>query len=291
MARATRTARLTGDAGVSLAELLVVVAILAFTVAAVYGVHQVIQRSTLSGMAAEDAQLQARAILDRIVLDMRLIAAGRATKTGAITAADATSITFEGDIDTTPEANGSAVRVGTLDATGQLDVAGTSSVAAGATSVTLTDAVSISCGSTLTLTDGPIAESLGVAATNCKDASNPNRVTLTSATSTSYPVGTLVTTPEKVSYNWYGVGSGILCRKLGADCPTAPPASGSDDIVATGVTSFKLSYYASGSTTPMTTIDLGAIRAIEVEISIRSQVGDQAFTRMLQATVRPRNLF
>ena len=87
------------EAGFSLAELVVVVAILGFVMAAIVGIYLVTQRSTLVAGAAEDAQVLARAVLDQVASDLRLINSSRSTATGAITAATATSITFLGDID------------------------------------------------------------------------------------------------------------------------------------------------------------------------------------------------
>lgn len=272
-ARAARA----GDAGFSLTELLIVVAILAFSLAAVFGVYQVTQRSTQSSIAGEEAQVQLRAVLDRIAADLRMLGAGRATSSGALASADSTSIEFDGDVDSTLSASGSPVTV-----------SDDPQVNSGSTTITVTDAINIECGRTITFTDGPIKESLTLAA-SCKSG---NTLTVTSGLQSYYPKGSYVNTPETISYRWYGSSSGLLCRKTGGSCPAAAPAADSEDVVATGVTNFALTYYANQSTTPMSSpIDRDDVRAIKVAISLRGASGDQAVTRKMDISVRPRNFF
>src|SRR5436853_6541131 len=112
------------EAGFSLAELLVTIAVLGLIMAAVLGIYMVTQRSTSIGTAAEDAQVVTRVTLETIVTDLQLINAGRPTSAGAITTATSTSLTLLGDVDND-----------TLDATGNNATVNTTDAAAGATQV------------------------------------------------------------------------------------------------------------------------------------------------------------
>lgn len=279
------------QAGFSLAEVLIVVAVLGFAMTAVVGIYQITQKTTLIATAGEDAQVQARAVLAQLGADLRLINAGRAavapTAAGAITAASQTTLTFLADTH------------GGLNPSGNL-ISLSSAVAAGVTSVTLNDATNINCGASITLADGPIAESHTTASTGCKTG---NAVTLGQATFTDYPAGAYVNGVDTAYWSWDS-GTQYLCRKVNTACGGTPSAWDPDnDIIATGVTSFQLTYLDSanaclsalasctGYGTTNATNNRDLIRAIRVRITIRSQSGDQQVSRAMEVSMRPRNLF
>ncbi len=94
--------RYTKAEGYTLVELLIVTAIVGMVAAAIFGVYQVSQDIYTRATALEDAQLGARAGLDRMASELRLIGAYWSGATGAgpaITAATATSISFQADVD------------------------------------------------------------------------------------------------------------------------------------------------------------------------------------------------
>lgn len=97
--------RYTKAEGYTLVELLIVMAIVGMVAAAILGVYQVSQDIYIRATALEDAQLGARAGLDRMASELRLIgsywvgAPCGLPNCPAITAATATSITFLADVD------------------------------------------------------------------------------------------------------------------------------------------------------------------------------------------------
>ena len=79
---------ISGEDGFTLTELLIVIAILGMVAAAVVGVSQVSQQTYTRAASLEDAQLGARAGLDRMATELRLIGAywsGATDATDAIT--------------------------------------------------------------------------------------------------------------------------------------------------------------------------------------------------------------
>ncbi len=307
-------AQLKREAGFTITELLIVAAILAFTMAAVVGIYQVTQKSTLFASAGEDAQLTTRAVLDRLTADLQLINSGRVTSLGAITNATASSITFLADFDNTLDAAGNLITVATCGSeppycapanAGQVTVA-----AAPSTNLQAL----FPCGSSVTLADGPIMETHPLA--SCPSTPvTANTLTLAAGERlfTYYPGNSLVRSVNTVSYTWEPA-TGNLCRNVGGACPTPaasatlPPTSAFLDsqTIASGVKNFQLTYRDStGATIPnplpspypppagltLTQTQLFAIRAISVSISVQSQTGDQIVSRTMSVSVRPRNLF
>lgn len=276
-------ARNKAEAGFTVVEVVVVAASLAFIMAAVLGIYQVTQRSTLFATAGEDAQLTARAVLNRLTADFQLVNAGRAypVTLGAITAASATSITFLGDVDNTLDANGNFITLNAQANAGDT----TLPVTAPASGTDLTKL--FPCGSSVTIADGPVMESHPLKATGCVSG---NTLTLAESLLTWYPSGSLIRSVETVSYAWE-LATGNLCRSVNAACPTpaakAPSAFTDAQTLATGVTNFQLTYLDSNGNSTNT---LDAIRAAQVVINVSTQSGDQSVTRNMEVTARPRNL-
>ncbi len=293
-------ARLKAGAGFTFVELLIVTAIVGMVMAAVVGIYQVTQRSTLFATAGEDAQLTARAVLGGLATDLRLINTipfvipAPPAPLPAITVATATSITFLGDVDNTVDATGQPI---TLNAY----------TAAGATALTVnppaagTDLSTLfPCGAYVTIADGGVMESHLLAANNCVTGN-----TLTSATAlqtyypgstgaSATPLGSIIRSWEQVTYAW-DPGSQSLCRAVNTTC-VAPYADQTiapgvaRQVIATGVTNFQLTYLDAAGNTLGNPPPLGSIRAVRVVISVFTQSGDQSVTRSMEVTVRPRNL-
>jgi len=260
------------EAGFSLAELVVVVAILGFVMAAIVGIYLVTQRSTLVAGAAEDAQVLARAVLDQVASDLRLINSSRSTATGAITAATAASITFLGDIDSSTIIGGNEA---TLAATaGQGD-----------TSVGVTSSAGFSVGDQLFVEDGPVYENqpiIGIAG---------NTLTLGGGLSTWYARGSIMRSVKTVTFTW-DAATGTLCRNANGPClaPFAPNL-----VIASGVMNFQLTYW-SGASPPSQILALttqatrDTVRQIRAQITTQSRVGDQTVRRAMAIAAKPRNL-
>lgn len=292
--------QLKSETGFTLIELLIVTAILGVTMAAVLGIYQVTQRSTFFATAGEDAQVVVRAVLDRVTADLQLLNAGNATSTGAITVAtpNATATTFE-FLAPVRQVAENLLDVGdTLDSSGNF-ITVAAYAAVDAPSITVNNASVISCGTTITIADGPISEARELApgtATNanaCKSGTGNNTLALTTKLTTYYPIGSFVRSVETVSYRWdgppppAGTGSGKLCRSVGSACPTSGLYS-DPQLLAENVTKFQLTFLDSANP-PNSTTDLGLIRAVRVEVSVASKSGDQTVSRTMRVTVRPRN--
>ena len=260
------------EAGFSLAELLVVVAILGLVMAAVVGIYQTTQSSTFVAAAGEDAQVVARAVLDQVASDLRLINASRSTATGAITAATATSITFLGDID-------ASTIIGGTDAT----------LAArakqGDTTVSVTSSAGFSVGDQFYVDDGAVYENqpiVGIAG---------NALTLGGGLGTWYSQGSIVRSVKTVTFAW-DAATGTLCRSVSGPClaPFAPNL-----IIASGVTNFRLTYWA-GAIPPNEILDLTTqanrdrVREIRAQITTQSRAGDRTVGRVMAISAKPRNL-
>lgn len=264
--------RFKAEAGFSLTELLVVVAVLGIVLTAVLGILQVTQRATLFASAGEDAQVTARAALNQLATDQRLINRGRPTSPGAIIAASATSITFLSDIDND-----------TQDAAGN-DATLTAPANIGATTVLVSSATGFSVGELLSIADGPIAETQPITAIA------GTALTLGAGLTASYPVGSIVRSVETVTYAW-DPATRALCRNVGGPCVAPFP---NNLVIATNITGFQLTYFNSAGAVipnPTTQAARDAIREVRIQLTSLAQSGDQTVSRIMAVTVRPRNFF
>lgn len=258
--------------GYTLVELLIVMAIVGLVAAAVLGVYQVSQDIYIRATALEDAQLGARAGLDRMTSELRLIGAYWSGATGAgsaITAATATSISFMADVngDTVVNNAETTVAAGTTASGATVQVSGTALQADDAFNVyqqspALNDYVYIANG----------------AKREVKQISVLVGTTLTlvaPALTTTYPAGSLVRSVETVTYNF---AANSLTRSVGG--------SGNDTIID-NVTGLTLTYLDANG------INLGAapppasIREIQMSLTTQGADGSR---RTMTSRVRPRNL-
>jgi prepilin-type N-terminal cleavage/methylation domain-containing protein len=283
------------QAGYSLAELLVVVAVTGFLMAAVFTIYQVTQRTAFRASGSEASLVQARAIVDKFGGDFRMVGAARNLYSAPISAATGTSLTFQGDIDNTLATDYSPVTVSG------------SQVNANAASMTVSDATNILCGTDITLADGPVTETHTLPAagcktgntitfgtTNCPDASGAGG----DRPCTFYPVGSFVYTVETIYWVW-DAASGNLCRKINTACNATPSLWDQDnDVIASGVTNFSLTYLdrtgttlaMSGTPPALPTTSYSSVRAVRVSVTVSGQSGDQTVTRQMELTARARAL-
>jgi prepilin-type N-terminal cleavage/methylation domain-containing protein len=259
-----------GQKGYSLAELLVVVAIFGMISAAVYWVYDVSHRTYTVATSLEDAQVGARAGIDRMASELRLIGAFWSGVTGggpSIIAATATSITFVGDVD------GDTVNAGvqtTLAANANpgvtIGLSGTVAQAAAAfgtyANPTRNDFVYVANGVTR-----EVRQLQSVSGTT---------LTLGSPLVNTYPAGSMVRSVETVTYA-FDPAAGRITRALGGS--TA-------EVVVENVTGLTLTYF-DGSDPPAQTADPSQVREIAISVTAK---GSDGSVRTLTSRVRPRNL-
>lgn len=272
-----------------MAELLIVVAITAFLMIAVFTIYQVTQMTTFRASSTEASLVQARAVVDKFGGDFRMVGASRLLYTAPVTAATQTSITFEGDIDNTLDGGNNPVTV-------------TTQINKDATSVAVSNAKNIACNTTITFADGPVQGSHHLAASGCgAPVDGPTTLTLDTttvgcgtciATQTFYPVGSYVYTVESVNWVWDS-GTQKLCRKVNATCG-ASAWNEDSDVIASDVTNFALTYLdVTGNTLALSGGSLAEssrvlVRAVKVSVTVGTKAGDQTVTRTMELVARAR---
>lgn len=242
--------------GYSLAELLVVIAMLGLVMAGVLSVYLTGNTLALSGQNKADAQQGARATL-QIEEDLRLAGYGYPPTT-AFVAATATSITFWADLTAAST---------TL----------TAAVAAGATTLAVTSGSGFAAGDTLYLINEAQWQTFAVA------SATATTITTTSGAVAAYPQGSQVGRPRQITYSWNGVNTPLL-RDAGDG--TGPQTA------VTGVTAFQLDYYDGNDNL---TSNLAGIRRVRITMTVNRRPGpgpDPRFdgTFKMVSSVRPRNL-
>lgn len=256
------------QAGYSLAELLVVVAVLGLTVAAVAGVYAFFQQTYTRAASLEDAQLGARAGVDRMVLELRLVGSYWAGVNGAgsaIIAASATSVTFIGDVD-----------ADTLDGAGG-EVSLAQSAVAGSTVVRVDRATgadggpAFAPGEYLFIANGATREARAIAAVT------GTTLTLASALVNAYPVGSLVRSVETVTYG-FDAPTSTLTRSMGG---------GAADPIVDNVTDLTLTYFDEFGAPLALPPNLPLIREVGISLTCRGGDGSR---RIISTRVKPRSL-
>jgi len=255
----------TGERGYSLAELLVVCAVLGLVMAAVVSLYMTGSMVALSGQNKTEAQQGARGTL-LMEEDLRLAGYGypaNATATPVFTAASSTSVTFWADL-----SNAST----TLSA----------AVASGANSLPVVSAAGLAGSNVIYVIGGSSGSSnQGMFETATVASVAGTNVTLTGGLVNSYPAGAQVGYPRQITYSWDGVST--VSRNSGAGAQT----------VVTGVTAFSLSYYDSTETlipSASLSTNLANIRRVVISMTVQSTAVQNRGTFTLNASVRPRNL-
>lgn len=272
----------TGRSGFSLVELLITVAIVGLVVSAVASVYQVSQESYTRARSLEAAQLGARAGLDRMANELRLIGSywvGANGAGNAITAATANTITFMANVDNVDALsanNGFEVRV--------------SATAAG-TSVPLNLSASDTRNAFKVYQNSALNDFIYIAEGGVRDvrqisAINGSTLTVAPALSSSYPVppGTnlqnvLVRDVKTITYT-RNTGNNTLTRTQGGD-PTPDP-------IVDNVTGLTFTYFdAAGGALSASPSNPGLIREIQIDLTIQDPGGG---TRYMTTRVKPRSL-
>ena len=261
--------RFTREDGFTLTELLLVIAILGMVAAAIVGVYQISLQTYTRATSLEDAQLGARAGLDRMATELRLIGAywtGAPGVGNAITAATTTSVSFMADVNGDTVNNGAETTVNTNPNSTTVGVSGTATQAANAFNVYSTSALN----DYLYVANGATREVKQIAGLS------GTTITLSTALTNSYAAGSVVRSVEIVTYTFNAATSG-LTRSVGG--------SGADTIVD-NVTGLTLTYF-DGSNPPVQTSTLSQIREIQISLTTR---GSDGSLRTMASRVRPRNL-
>ena len=257
---------LRSDHGYTLTELLISCAVFGMLVTGVVTIYQTALAQVTAASALEDAQSTLRAGLDRMAADLRLAGSYYAGANGAgnpVTAATATSISFLGDIDADSVS-------GTTETTVSAAASGTTATVTGIPAAFNTYATA-SSNDWMFIANGSTREARRVSSVS------GSVLTVASALTNTYPVGSIVRAVEQVTYA-YDSTAGTLSRQVGA---------GTTDVLADNVTGLTLVYYDSaGTSLGSTPATLSAIFEIEVTLTTRGGSG----TRRTMATrVRLRN--
>ncbi len=314
-------ARLTREDGFTLMELMIVVAILAMIAAAILGVYQVSQAIYTRSASLEDAQLSARAGLDRMAIELRLAGAyvsGAVNSIDAITAASRTSITFRGDVNgDTLNSSGDEITVCSASSCSALGdpgyTSGTSLVVNRATGIDGTTNPFAANKYIYALT-GPRREVGQIAA----GYASGTTLTLAAGLTYNYPVGSIVRTVETVTYTFNDATHAIVAarntitRNWDGTEPNLP-----DSVVVSNVTDLTLTYYRiclrgaavcdtdADATCPFHPTALpvpvsaaclakipqykSVLSGLEIQISLTTQ-GNDGSRRTMISRVRPRSL-
>jgi prepilin-type N-terminal cleavage/methylation domain-containing protein len=258
--------------GYTLVELLIVVAIVGMVAAGILGVYQVSQGIYTRATGLEDAQSGARAGLDRMASELRLIGSfwvGASGAGNAITAATSASITFMADVngDTVVNNAETTVAAGTTASGTTVQVSGTATQAADAFNVypqspALNDYVYIAKGGRREV------KQISVLAGTTLTLVAP-------ALTTTYPAGSLVRSVEIVTYNF---AANSLTRSVGG--------SGNDTIID-NVTGLTLTYFDANGTSLGASPPPASIREIQMSLTTQGADGSR---RTMTSRVRPRNL-
>jgi prepilin-type N-terminal cleavage/methylation domain-containing protein len=265
--------------GYSLVELLIVLAIAGLIGGAILGVYRVSQDTYIRASSLEAAQTGARAGLDRMANELRLIGSywvGANGAGNAITAASPTSITFMANVDDSSVIGGA----GGNEAT-------TSAVANG-NSVPLT-AAAIGTGAFRCYANPALNDYIYIANGGSRDVrqiasingnatcNNPNNNTigLASALSSTYPAGSLVRDVKTITYT----------RNAGVNTLTRTQGGSGADAIVDNVTGLTFTHFLSDGVT--TTTDPALIREIRIDLTVQSPDGS---ARRMTTRVKPRSL-
>ena len=255
--KSTRAAFL-DSGGFSLADLLVSLAVLALVIGAAAELQ--ISGGTMVGRGQNLAEaLQAARAAMLMEDDLRLAGYGYPSSLTRVTTATATSITFWADI---------------TDASTALSA----TVNAGVTNLTVDATAGLRVGDTIYLINGNQSEDKTVSALG----GGGTTMTISTATTTSYPQGTVVGRPRQITYSWAG---GALSKDAGEG---AGPQT-----IATALQSFQFGYFDANDaalSTPVSAASLPSIRRISVAATAQSTATQNRGTVVVNSDVRPRNL-
>jgi len=250
-------ARRGGEAGFTLAELLVTIAVLGLIMGAVFTVQIAGNSAFTAGSDLAESQQSARTAM-LIDEDLRLVGYGYVLSTPAITAATATSITFWADL---------------LNASTFL----TADLPAGGNTLTVNSSAGVSIGDTIYVVNGRTEATLVVQAI-------PDATTVRTAAGAgpAFPRGSMVGRARRITYAW---ASSALTRDAG-------DGAGAQTL-ATGVQSLQLSYFDVSDvqiTAANLAANLASIRRVAVAVTAQSTSPGHVRSFNISSNIRPRNL-
>jgi len=256
-------------------ELLVTIALAGLVGSAVAAVYQVSQQTYTRASSLEAAQVGARAGLDRMANELRLIGSYWVGATcigiadcNAITAATANSITFRANVHDLYMPNAAA-----LEATATNNVTG-NTVSLSISAANTTDAFRVYQNTAL----NDFAYIANGARREVKQITGIGGSQLTLATnlSSAYPVGSLVRDVKRITYT-RNTANNTLTRTQGGD--TTP------DPIVDNVTGLTFTYFLADGVTQ--TAIAALIREIQIALTVQSPDGS---TRPMTTRVKLRNL-
>lgn len=275
--------------GYTLVELLIAMAIVGVIAGAVVGVQQVSQDIYTRAAALEDAQLGARAGLDRMANELRLTGSfwfGASGAGNAITAATATCISFRADIDAdTLSAGNSTGQEITLTAQA---VSGSNSISVNQTTG-WTGRNAFAAGEWVHIANGARREVKQIGAYE-----NGTSIPLATPLIFSFPISPQPATVRSVEAIKYYLDGTDLRRKINPSSPCASPETINGPGIVENVNNLSLTYFgrgigANGATeNPLgSPPDLTQIREIQIRLTTQ---GDGENRRTMTSRVRLRNL-
>ncbi|MGB4780503.1 PilW family protein [Candidatus Methylomirabilis sp.] len=265
--------RATETQGYSLVELLMVLAIAGLIGGAILGVYRVSQDTYIRASSLEAAQLGARAGLDRMANELRLIGSywvGANGAGNAITAATANGITFMADVDAE-----------TLNAAGD-EITLTAAAGGGTNTITVNRITGRSGNNAFA-----VGEWVHVANSGTRDirqitAINGNTLTLAPGLSTIYPIGSLVRDVKTITYARNAVATST-CQPL--TCLTRTQGGGNAQPIVDNVTNLTFTYFLSDGVTQ--TANAALIREIQIDLTVQNP---DLNARRMTTRVKPRSL-
>ena len=272
--------RFTKTEGYTLVELLIVIAIVGMVAAGIVGVYQVSQDIYTRSSSLEAAQLGARAGLDRMASELRLIGSfwvGASGAGNAITTATPTSITFMANVDDNSVINGA-------EATPSPTTTGNSvplSITAGQTG----DAFKVYEPPNEALNDYIYIANGGRREVKRITDINGSTLTLASALSSPYPAaGSLVRDVKIITYTRNAVATST-CPAL--TCLTRSQGGSGADPVVDNVVGLTFTYFDTVGGALGTNPTASAIREIQMSLTTQGADGSR---RTMTSRVKPRNL-
>jgi len=252
--------------GFTLLELVIAVAIATMIAAAILQIFQGSMSQVTHATSLEDAQSSARVGLDQLATELRLIGSyydGIAGAGNAITTATPTTLTFRADIDADTVS-------GTTEAT--------LTAASGSTTLTVSqNASAFNTYTTSASNDYAYVANGSTREVRRVSSVSGSTVTLASALTNSYPVGSNVRSVELVAYAFVASAK-TLTRTLGGN---------TGDTVLDNVTALTFTYYDnSGTQLASTPPDPTFIKEIQISLTAQGTGGD---VRTMNSRVRLRN--
>jgi prepilin-type N-terminal cleavage/methylation domain-containing protein len=267
--------RVTETEGYSLVELLIVLAIAGLIGGAIFEVYRVSQDTYIRASSLEAAQVGARAGLDRMANELRLIGSywvGANGAGNAITNAASDSITFMANVD----------NVDALSVSNGAEA--TTSAAATGTSVPLNLSTTATADAFRVYANLALNDYIYIANGGSRDVRQIASLTLStinlnpppaSPLSFTYPVGSIVRDVKTITY----------ARNAGANTLTRRQGGANADPIVDNVTGLTFTYFRSDGVTPTT--DPALIREIRIDLTVQNSDGT---ARYMTTRVKPRSL-